>query len=160
LWPGLSRGHALWQTLHCLPHGRRLRSGGRWRNRPDGRSGSSERIARRAGPDTPRRGPGAAPWTPGVRTSPRAGRLRAFSETAPEPPGAAPSRVPPGNRGGEFSNPVTALHAMNILHIIPGLTWERGGPAAVVHALARHQAEAGHQVRVLATVPAARHGER
>jgi glycosyltransferase involved in cell wall biosynthesis len=40
---------------------------------------------------------------------------------------------------------------MNILHVIPGLTWENGGPSAVVKALASHQAQAGHQVSVLTT---------
>jgi glycosyltransferase involved in cell wall biosynthesis len=49
---------------------------------------------------------------------------------------------------------------MRILHIIPGLTWERGGPSAVVEALARHQAAAGHQVAVLSTDQGERHGER
>jgi glycosyltransferase involved in cell wall biosynthesis len=49
---------------------------------------------------------------------------------------------------------------MNILHVIPGLTWERGGPSTVVHALAGHQAEAGHRVCILTTDQGARHGER
>jgi glycosyltransferase involved in cell wall biosynthesis len=48
---------------------------------------------------------------------------------------------------------------MRILHIIPGLTWERGGPSAVLRALVRHQAEAGHKVAVLTTNQGARHGE-
>jgi glycosyltransferase involved in cell wall biosynthesis len=49
---------------------------------------------------------------------------------------------------------------MNILHIIPGLTWERGGPSAVVRALAEHQAKAGHRVSLLTTDQGERHGER
>jgi glycosyltransferase involved in cell wall biosynthesis len=49
---------------------------------------------------------------------------------------------------------------MRILHVIPGLTHERGGPSAVVQALVRHQASAGHAVTVLTTDQGARHGER
>jgi glycosyltransferase involved in cell wall biosynthesis len=49
---------------------------------------------------------------------------------------------------------------MNILHVIPGLTWERGGPTVAVCALARHQAAAGHQVRLLTTDQGARSGEQ
>ena len=49
---------------------------------------------------------------------------------------------------------------MRILHIIPGLTHEHGGPTTVVQALVRHQAEAGHEVVVLTTEQGARHGER
>jgi glycosyltransferase involved in cell wall biosynthesis len=48
---------------------------------------------------------------------------------------------------------------MKILHVIPGLTRERGGPTAVVQALSRHQAAAGHDVTVLTTDQGARHGE-
>src|SRR5690242_8461072 len=48
---------------------------------------------------------------------------------------------------------------MRILHIIPGLTRERGGPTAVVEALVRHQAEAGHSVSVLTTDQGVRNGE-
>ena len=48
---------------------------------------------------------------------------------------------------------------MNILHIIPGLTRERGGPTAVVQALVRHQIAAGHAVTVLTTDQGLRHGE-
>jgi glycosyltransferase involved in cell wall biosynthesis len=48
---------------------------------------------------------------------------------------------------------------MRILHVIPGLTRERGGPTAVVQALARHQAAAGHDVIVLTTDQGARNGE-
>ncbi len=48
---------------------------------------------------------------------------------------------------------------MNILHVIPGLTRERGGPPLVVQALARHQVEAGHRVTVLTTDQGLRHGE-
>ena len=48
---------------------------------------------------------------------------------------------------------------MNILHIIPGLTCERGGPTAVVQALVRHQIAAGHAVTVLTTDQGLRHGE-
>src|SRR5260370_28667590 len=48
---------------------------------------------------------------------------------------------------------------MRILHVIPGLTRERGGPTAVVQALSRHQAEAGHDVTVLTTDQGARNGE-
>ncbi len=49
---------------------------------------------------------------------------------------------------------------MRILHVIPALTHERGGPTTVVCALTRHQAAAGHQVHVLATDQGARSGER
>jgi glycosyltransferase involved in cell wall biosynthesis len=49
---------------------------------------------------------------------------------------------------------------MRIVHVIPGLTYERGGPTAVVQALARHQNAAGHSVAVLTTDQGARHGER
>jgi glycosyltransferase involved in cell wall biosynthesis len=49
---------------------------------------------------------------------------------------------------------------MRILHVIPGLTLERGGPAASVQALARRQAAAGHAVYVLTTDQGARNGER
>jgi glycosyltransferase involved in cell wall biosynthesis len=48
---------------------------------------------------------------------------------------------------------------MKILHVIPGLTAERGGPSAVVQALVRHQVDAGHAVVVLTTDQGARHGE-
>jgi glycosyltransferase involved in cell wall biosynthesis len=48
---------------------------------------------------------------------------------------------------------------MNILHVIPGLTLERGGPATSVQALVRHQAVAGHRVHVLTTDQGERHGE-
>src|SRR5436190_212767 len=49
---------------------------------------------------------------------------------------------------------------MRILHVIPGLTHERGGPSTVLQALAGQQAEAGHRVAVLTTDQGARHGER
>ncbi|HLJ91774.1 MAG TPA: glycosyltransferase [Gemmataceae bacterium] len=49
---------------------------------------------------------------------------------------------------------------MRILHIIPGLTRERGGPTAVVQALVRHQAGAGHSVHVLTTDQGLRNGEQ
>ena len=49
---------------------------------------------------------------------------------------------------------------MRILHIIPGLTVERGGPSTVLDALTRHQVRAGHAVSVLTTDQGARHGER
>jgi glycosyltransferase involved in cell wall biosynthesis len=48
---------------------------------------------------------------------------------------------------------------MRILHIIPGLTYERGGPSSVLQALVRHQAGAGHDVAVLTTDQGARFGE-
>lgn len=48
---------------------------------------------------------------------------------------------------------------MNVLHVIPGLTLERGGPSTVVSALCRFQAEAGHRVTVLTTDQGARNGE-
>lgn len=48
---------------------------------------------------------------------------------------------------------------MKILHVIPGLTQERGGPTAVIQALVRAQAEANHRVTVLTTDQGARHGE-
>lgn len=49
---------------------------------------------------------------------------------------------------------------MRILHVIPGLTWERGGPSTVLHALASYQAADGHEVSVVATDQWARHGEQ
>lgn len=49
---------------------------------------------------------------------------------------------------------------MKILHVIPGLTYERGGPSTVVRALARHQADAGHDVSVVYTDQGARSGEK
>src|SRR5437868_555199 len=49
---------------------------------------------------------------------------------------------------------------MKILHVIPGLTRERGGPSVVVQALARHQVMAGHNVAVLTTDQGMRHGEQ
>lgn len=49
---------------------------------------------------------------------------------------------------------------MRILHVIPGLTHERGGPTTVVCALARHLVAAGHQVHLLHTNQGARHGEQ
>ena len=49
---------------------------------------------------------------------------------------------------------------MRIVHVIPGLTYERGGPTTVVQAFTRHQAAAGHAVAVLTTDQGARHGER
>jgi glycosyltransferase involved in cell wall biosynthesis len=48
---------------------------------------------------------------------------------------------------------------VNVLHVIPGLTLERGGPTAVLRALTRHQAAAGHAVTVLTTDQGLRHGE-
>ncbi len=48
---------------------------------------------------------------------------------------------------------------MHILHVIPGLTRERGGTTAVVQALSHHQAAAGHDVLVLTTDQGARNGE-
>jgi glycosyltransferase involved in cell wall biosynthesis len=49
---------------------------------------------------------------------------------------------------------------MKILHVIPGLTWERGGPSVIVEALARHQAKAGHSVAVLTTDQGFKKGEQ
>jgi glycosyltransferase involved in cell wall biosynthesis len=49
---------------------------------------------------------------------------------------------------------------VKIVHVIPGLTHERGGPSTVVQALASRQAAAGHEVIVLGTDQGARHGER
>lgn len=49
---------------------------------------------------------------------------------------------------------------MKIVHVIPGFTHERGGPSAVLRALASRQAAAGHEVSVLTTDQGARHGER
>jgi glycosyltransferase involved in cell wall biosynthesis len=49
---------------------------------------------------------------------------------------------------------------VKVLHVIPGLTHERGGPSVVLHALVRHQSARGHQVAVLTTDQGARHGER
>jgi glycosyltransferase involved in cell wall biosynthesis len=48
---------------------------------------------------------------------------------------------------------------LKILHVIPGLTFERGGPTAVIEALVRCQVQAGHAVTVLTTDQGARHGE-
>jgi glycosyltransferase involved in cell wall biosynthesis len=48
---------------------------------------------------------------------------------------------------------------MRIVHVIPGLTHERGGPTATVLALTHCQAAAGHAVAVLTTDQGARHGE-
>jgi glycosyltransferase involved in cell wall biosynthesis len=48
---------------------------------------------------------------------------------------------------------------MKVLHVIPGLTLERGGPTAVACALVRHQFQAGHQVTLLTTDQGARRGE-
>jgi glycosyltransferase involved in cell wall biosynthesis len=48
---------------------------------------------------------------------------------------------------------------MNIVHVIPGITHERGGPPAVLQALVRHQADAGHSVTVLTTDQGQRRGE-
>jgi glycosyltransferase involved in cell wall biosynthesis len=49
---------------------------------------------------------------------------------------------------------------MRILHVIPGLTHERGGPSCVVRALLEHQGRAGHDVRLLTTDQGARCGEQ
>jgi glycosyltransferase involved in cell wall biosynthesis len=49
---------------------------------------------------------------------------------------------------------------MHLLHIIPGLTHERGGPTGVLCALVRHQSAAGHKVTVLTTDQGARRGEQ
>jgi glycosyltransferase involved in cell wall biosynthesis len=48
---------------------------------------------------------------------------------------------------------------MKILHVIPGLTYEQGGTAATVAALARWQAADGHGVTVLTTDAGVRGGE-
>src|SRR5262245_931243 len=48
---------------------------------------------------------------------------------------------------------------MKILHVIPGLTHEQGGTAAVAQALARCQAAAGHEVTLLTTDSGVRRGE-
>lgn len=52
-----------------------------------------------------------------------------------------------------------AVQRMRILHVIPGLTAERGGPSTVLAALCQHQATAGHEVHVLSTDQGARSGE-
>jgi glycosyltransferase involved in cell wall biosynthesis len=49
---------------------------------------------------------------------------------------------------------------VRILHIIPGLTIERGGPSTVLDALTRHQARSGHSVTVLTTDQGLRCGEQ
>ena len=49
---------------------------------------------------------------------------------------------------------------MRILHVIPSLAWERGGPSAVVRALTRYQSEDGHRVSVLTTDQGVRHGQK
>lgn len=51
------------------------------------------------------------------------------------------------------------LGDMRILHVIPGLTAERGGPSTVLHALCRHQLAAGQEISVLSTDQGARSGE-
>jgi glycosyltransferase involved in cell wall biosynthesis len=48
---------------------------------------------------------------------------------------------------------------MKVLHVVPALTLERGGPTTVICALARHQVAAGHDVHVLFTDQGARRGE-
>jgi glycosyltransferase involved in cell wall biosynthesis len=48
---------------------------------------------------------------------------------------------------------------MKIVHVIPGLTRQRGGPTAVVEALVRHQV-VEHSVTVLTTDQGARNGEQ
>src|SRR5262245_48231510 len=49
---------------------------------------------------------------------------------------------------------------MRILHVIPGLTHERGGGPVAACAMARHQARAGHRVVVLTTDLGERRGQR
>jgi glycosyltransferase involved in cell wall biosynthesis len=48
---------------------------------------------------------------------------------------------------------------MRILHVIPSIGRERGGPTAVIQALARHQVAAGHRVTIATTDQGTRHGE-
>ncbi len=49
---------------------------------------------------------------------------------------------------------------MNILHVLPSLTWERGGPTTVLRALTHHQTAAGHRVVVLTTTLGTPRGEK
>lgn len=49
---------------------------------------------------------------------------------------------------------------MKILHVVSGLTVERGGPSVALTNLADRQAAAGHMVAVLTTDQGTRHGER
>ncbi len=49
---------------------------------------------------------------------------------------------------------------MRVTHVIPGLTYERGGTSTVLEALTRHQVAAGLDVTVLRTDQGARRGER
>lgn len=49
---------------------------------------------------------------------------------------------------------------MRILHVIPALTEQRGGPSTVVCALAKHQALAGHEVSIFTTDLGLRSGEK
>jgi glycosyltransferase involved in cell wall biosynthesis len=49
---------------------------------------------------------------------------------------------------------------MRILHVIPGLTVERGGPSTVLDAMTRYQAQSGHSVTVLTTDQGLRYGEQ
>ncbi|HTI50064.1 MAG TPA: glycosyltransferase, partial [Planctomycetaceae bacterium] len=49
---------------------------------------------------------------------------------------------------------------MRILHVIPGLTVERGGPSTVLDAVTRHQVRLGHTVAVLTTDQGLRYGEQ
>lgn len=68
------------------------------------------------------------------------------------------SSWPAGPRTSRSRRP--AHCPMKILHVIPGLTYERGGPSTVVCALARHQADAGHDVAVVYTDQGTRSGEK
>lgn len=49
---------------------------------------------------------------------------------------------------------------MKILHVIPGITHERGGPSTVLAALCRNQAKGGHVLTVLTTDQGIRNGEK
>lgn len=48
---------------------------------------------------------------------------------------------------------------MKIVHVIPGMTWERGGPAAVVAELSRQQSRLGHRVQIVTTTQGEAAGE-
>ena len=48
---------------------------------------------------------------------------------------------------------------MKILHVIPGLTRERGGPSSVLQSLVAAQARMNHEIAVVTTDQGVRHGE-
>lgn len=89
-----------------------------------------------------------------------------LAKTGANVPGAGASalRAPwsrvPGERRDARVVKRACRQPLRILHIIPGLTIERGGPTTVVCALSRHQVASGHQVHVLYTDQGLRSGEQ